>query len=340
MDWFYNISITCFAASYLVVLVLEVSRIFFNASYRRILLLGFAVAGLFAHTVYLIWQGLLEVDASGIWLSNWKAWCFAASWLMAAAYLWVSSRKSESVVGIFLLPVVLFLIVAGIVLRNSASFSVGEAKSSWNMVHGYSLMLGTVSVALGFVFGLIYLIQADRLKRKKPQSRLFRLPSLEWLQVSSERSLLSSTLLLALGFVSGVAINLINQRSVAGAAGTIAWTDPVVWSSAILFIWMSMICIFNAVYQPAKQGSKVAYLVVSSFLFLVFELAIVWIAGHAEHSENRPTVMRSPKKIEVTENKFESSISESGIRISHLPDTARLGGDHRNVHLPFEEVSP
>lgn len=301
MDWLYRISITCFAASYLVVLGLEISRVFFNASYRAFVVRGVAIAGLFAHTVYLFWQGQLELSANGIWLSNWMAWCFAASWLMAAAYLWFSWRKSESVIGIFLLPVVLFLIFTGLVLRNSNSFSISEAKSGWNMVHGYSLMLGTVSVGLGFVFGLVYLIQADRLKRKKPQSRLFRLPSLEWLQRCCERSLLSSTFLLALGFISGVAINWINQRySQDGqvlAAGTIAWSNPVVWSSAILFAWMLAISIFNAVYQPAKQGPKVAYLVVSSFLFLIFELAIVWIAGHAEHSPSPISKGTEPARV-------------------------------------------
>lgn len=282
MDWLYKISITCFAASYLVVFGLEISRVFFKANYRQYILTGFAIAGLFAHTVYLIWQGLLEVNTQGIWLSNWMAWCFAASWILAAAYLWVSFRKADSVVGVFLLPIVLVLIVAGIGLRNAESFSVGEAKSGWNMVHSFSLLLGTASVALGFVFGLIYLVQANRLKQKRPQSRLFRLPSLEWLQRCCERTLIASTCLLAMGFVSGIAINLINQKASAEASGTIAWSNPVVWSSAILFIWMLAICVFNNAYRPAQQGRKVAYLVVSSFLFLLFELAIVWLAGHAE----------------------------------------------------------
>ncbi|MEL7498685.1 MAG: hypothetical protein AAFN77_13845 [Planctomycetota bacterium] len=294
MDWVNKISITCFAASYLVVLGLEVSRTLFNAPYQRIVTIGLTVAGLFAHTVYMAAQGLLDVDANGIWLSNWTAWCFAASWIMAAAYLWVSLRKPESVVGIFLLPVLMALIVAGIVLRDSASFSVNEAKSGWNMIHGFSLMLGTVSVALGFVFGLIYLVQANRLKQKKPQSKLFRLPSLEWLQRCSERSLISSTLLLALGLISGIAINLINQRNGNAVATTIAWSNPVVWSSAILFLWLLLISIFNAIYRPIQQGRKVAYLVVSCFLFLVFELAIVWIAGHAEHqTKTQPETTKS-----------------------------------------------
>jgi len=191
--------------------------------------------------------------------------------------------------GLFLLPVTLILIGFGIALGSEESFTVGRAKTIWNMVHGSALLFGTAIVALGFVFGLAYLIQARRLKLKRLPSKLFRLPSLEWLQRSSEVSLVVSTLLLAVGLVSGMALNLINQKAATAdsVAGTIAWSDPVIWSSAILFLWLLAATVFNICYQPARQGRKVAYLVVTSFLFLVLELGIVWWVGHAVGSEKQ-----------------------------------------------------
>ena len=283
MNWLDDISITCFTASYLIVFVLEISRIFFDVSLRRIVRVGLAAAGLFAHTVYLFMQGKLELDSGGIWLGNWFGWCLAAAWILAAAYLWVSIRQSKSVIGLFLLPVVLVLIGIGIQFGSENQFSVGRAKSIWNMVHGSSLLLGTAIVALGFVFGVVYLLQANRLKKKLHQSKHFRLPSLEWLQRSCEHSLVASTILLAVGLISGIAINLINQVGEGDRLneGTIAWSDPVVWSSAILFVWLLIVSIFSAIYRPSRMGRKVAYLVVTSFLFLVLELCIVWLAGHA-----------------------------------------------------------
>lgn len=283
MDWLNNISITCFAASYVVVLALEVSRVFFDVSLQKFIRVGFAAAGLFAHTVYLFMQGKLELDTGGIWLGSWFAWCLATAWILAAAYLWFSIRQSKSVIGLFLMPVVLILIAAGIQFGSQNQFSVGRAKTLWNLVHSSSLLLGTAIVALGFVFGVVYLLQANRLKRKVHQSKHFRLPSLEWLQRSCEVSLVASTILLAVGLVSGIAINLINQVGKVDQlhAGTIAWSDPVVWSSGILFIWLLTVSIFNTFYQPSRRGRKVAYLVVTSFLFLVLELSIVWWVGHA-----------------------------------------------------------
>jgi ABC-type uncharacterized transport system permease subunit len=281
VDWLYKISITCFAASYLVVFALEISRVFFDVGLRKFVRVGFAAAGLFAHTVYLFLQGQLELNATGIWLGSWFGWCLAAAWILMVAYLWISIRQSKSVFGLFLMPVVMILIATGTLFADEKPFSVDRAKSVWNMVHGSALLLGTAVVALGFAFGVAYLVQARRLKKKMPHSNLFRLPSLEWLQKSSEQALIASTVLLAVGLISGIAINLIRQKATAESVGTVAWSDPVVWSSAILFLWLLTVSIFNFCYKPSRQGRKVAYLVMTSFLFLVLELAIVWWAGHA-----------------------------------------------------------
>lgn len=283
MEWLYKISLTCFAASYVVVFALEISRVYFDAGLRKYLRIGFAAAGLFAHTVYLVYQGKLELDSTGIWLSSWFGWCLAAAWILAAAYLWISIRQSKSVMGLFLQPVILALIFVGAQFGSQDVFSTGRAKTIWNMVHGSALLFGTAIVALGFVFGIVYLIQARRLKRKVVPSKNFRLPSLEWLQRSCEIALVTSTLFLAVGLISGIALNLINRAADSNLAtrGTIEWSDPVVWSSAVLFLWLLVSAVFNVCYRPARQGRKVAYLVVTSFLFLVLELGIVWWVGHA-----------------------------------------------------------
>ncbi len=48
-----GISVTCFAASYAVTLGLEISRLFFRLRVRWLVMIGFAGAGLLAHTIYL-----------------------------------------------------------------------------------------------------------------------------------------------------------------------------------------------------------------------------------------------------------------------------------------------
>ncbi|MDA8563131.1 hypothetical protein N9L06_01635 [Mariniblastus sp.] len=287
MDWLHKITVTCFAASYAVALVLELSRVFFQSKFRQPVRLGFMVAGLFAHFVYLVIQNRLEFNANGIWMGSWFSWCLAAAWLLAAAYVWISFRQSQSVIGLFLLPLVLLLIFVAYQFDHEGRFTIHHARSVWNMIHGSSLLLGTTVVVLGFVFGVVYLVQARRLKTRSIPSKFFRLPSLEWLQANCERSLVISAMLLGVGLISGIMINLINNPLDENGLpnGTIAWSSPVIWSSSILFGWMLVSLIANLFYRPTRQGRKVAYIVVTCALFLTLELGIVWWSGHATSDE-------------------------------------------------------
>ena len=166
---------------------------------------------------------------------------------------------------------------------HDTTFSPNEAKTIWNTIHGLSFMLGTVSVVLGFVFGAMYLLNARRLKQKRAPSRFFRYPSLEWLHQSCDTSLIASLVLLGLGLVSGIALNWIKRND---GSGLLPWNDPVILSSGVLFGWLLAVMIFNLIYKPSRQGRKVAYLVLASFLFLALELGIVWWYGHGLSEAN------------------------------------------------------
>ncbi len=279
MDWLEKISITCFAASYAVVFGFELVRLYFSkSSVRSTIKIAFTVAGLFAHTIFLYHHTSVHFDRSGVWLGSWFGWSLAAAWLLTIAYLWLALRKFNSTIGVFLLPVVLALIAWGSYVGSETHFSAAREKSIWGMVHGIALLIGSTIVALGFVFGVMYLIQARRLKTKKlSQSGSFRLPSLEWLRNSAEWSLTISAGFLAVGLLSGVAMNLTGQNEL---SRFIPWSDPVILSSGILFSWLLVASLTSVFYKPARHGRKVAMLVSASFLFLVLELGFVWFMGH------------------------------------------------------------
>ena len=278
MNWLEKISITCFAASYLVVLIIELLRVWMpKSTVRSTIKIGFTIAGLFAHTVFLIYHTNLSLDQSGLWLGSWFGWSLAGAWLLAAAFLWLTYQKFSSNIGLFLLPVVLGLIGWGTWIGNETQFTEDREKTIWSMVHGMSLLVGTVAVALGCVFGVMYLIHMRRLKSKSiSASGQFRLPSLEWLQLNTERALLLSAGFLGLGLLSGIALNL--TRTAEGIV--IPWHHPVIWTSAALFGWLVFACLGSKFYQPTRNGRKVAMLVMFSFLFLAIELGIAWYFGH------------------------------------------------------------
>ncbi len=267
-----RITVFCFAASYITALGLEAfalvrwrSRTVAStvAGGRRMALLGITCAGLFAHVAYL---GLRAAEQPTP-LSSPADWCLIAGAVLAAVYLAVSLAKSRWALGLFLLPIVLGLVG----LAQTASeepFSPERASLFWGQAHGWSLVAATASVSVGFVAGLMYLVQSWRLKSKLPPTKGFALPSLEWLQQASSRSLGLSVWLTAGGFLSGLVLTRL--RSDAGTAGL--WTDPVVLTSSAMLVWLLAAVTFRWAYPPARTGHKVAYLTIAAFGFLAITL--------------------------------------------------------------------
>ncbi len=140
-------------------------------------------------------------------------------------------------------------------------------------------MLATVAVLVGFVAGLMYLGQVRHLKRKIVSTRGLRLPSLEWLQWANFRALVVAVLMLAVGILSGLVLNRINADD---EAGRLAWNDPVVMSTWLMFFWLLAAVVLGALYRPARGGRKVAYLTLVSFVFLAIMLAagLLMQSGH------------------------------------------------------------
>ncbi len=184
--------------------------------------------------------------------------------------------------GVFLLPLVLGLVAAAW-LADPTPFERRPALLVWGIVHGTSLMLATVAVLVGFAAGLMYLVQARRLKKKLPPARGFRLPSLEWLQDLNSRSVGIAMFLLGVGILAGVILNMIYTRS----EGTrLDWTDPVVLATVFMFFWLAVSSGVSVFYKPARKGRKVAYLTVLSFVFLICLLTIGFFFD-TEHTKLR-----------------------------------------------------
>src|SRR5688572_16334782 len=274
-----GISIVCFSASYAVALALEVSRLFFRMPVRLFVMIGFAVAGLAAHSLYLIHRA----QTGTLPLSSWYDWYLIAAWLIAAAYLGLAVSRPQTNVGLFLLPVALALIGVAYAFRDQPVFARDRAQQMWGIAHGLMLLLGTVAVSLGFAAGLMYLVQSWRLKHHVPPSSGLKLPSLEWLQAINKQSLVYSSCFIALGLIAGIILNAVEAR---GQSPGLPWTDSVVVSSAVLLVWLLSATIFEWLYKPAQQGRKVAYLTVASFLFLALVMAIL-LAGGSEHAKPR-----------------------------------------------------
>ena len=306
-----GISVLCFAGSYTLVLLLEVVRLFYRPGLRQSVVIGLTALGLLAHTLYLARRAF---TASGAPLSSAFDWYLLAAWGLVVVYLYLSWYHRKTSIGLFLLPLVLVLIgLAEFASREP--FPQSHAGQIWGMIHGIFLLLGLVAVTVGFVAGVMYLLQSYRLKHKLPAATGPRLPSLEWLERVNSRAILISALMVGIGFASGIVLNMISHHI---KIDEVPWSDPVIWSTAAMFAWLLAAAIFSAVYRPARSGRKVAYLTVASFAFLAVSIGVRMLLP-TEHGNQR-----------------DESTAHHGAGGSHMK-LQMVGCSHHNASLAVRE---
>jgi ABC-type uncharacterized transport system permease subunit len=324
-----GVNMLCFSASYAVALLLEIAGLWTRPRWRRLAVVVVATAGIVAHTWYL---GVRASESPWAPLASQHDWYLAAAWVLAVIYVGVVLYYPRASMGLFLLPIVLGLIAAG-GWASEQPLARAEASRVWARLHGVFLMLGTVAVLLGFVAGLMYLVQSYWLKHKLPAGDRFRLPSLEWLERVNGRSLAAAALLVGLGFLTGVLM-----RTSEADAGGIPWTDPVVLSLSGMLSWLVAAEAFRLAYPSARRGRKVAYLTLAGFVFLVLTLATL-MSSDTVHGEQRDAQevdernvdfeIRNPKsEIRSLEVRGATGVrgSDFDIRVSNIAAAQSPGG--------------
>jgi hypothetical protein len=272
-----GVTVSCFLLSYVVVLVMEASRLAFRWPGRNLLLIAMMGAGLLAHSIFLLnelSQSYVQSENPQI-LANWFQWTVLSAWGLAIACLILIVRNPGGSVGLFLIPLVLALIGLAMLMRDGEPFQRETTITIWGGIHGVSLLLGTMFICLGMAFGVMYLLQSNRLKLKKRPSQRFRLPALEFLQSMNRLSLFASASGLAVGLLSGVVLNI-------NSSGHIAWFSGSILFSFALFAWALIAAIMELSQSGSLGGRRSAYLTVSNFFFLVLVLTILFFADHAQ----------------------------------------------------------
>jgi ABC-type uncharacterized transport system permease subunit len=269
-----GVSVTCFVACYVIALALELTRPVLRIPARSGVIACFTLAGIFAQAIYL---GVLAQPQEGRpeagLFADWYSWSLLLAWAMAWAYLIMALRRPDTTLGYFLLPPVLVLIAFARFVDGWEPFNRQQAAGFWRSLHGLSMLIGTAVVLIGFLAGIMYLMQARRLKQKRRGSRGLKLPTLEWLQGLNRTSLFVSTFAVAFGTLAGFVMSL-------NINGSIAWTSRGIVLPLILLIWLVAATGIEFFYRPARQGKKIAYLTLASFGFLVLAMFGVFASSH------------------------------------------------------------
>jgi hypothetical protein len=288
-----GVSLTCFTLSYAIALGLELSRHAFKVRYRMGLVVGITAVGLLTQLLYLadlaFSQGTAQVAAGGaerdfvrLVLASWYDWYLIAAFGVAAIYFGLLLSRSDSMVGSFMLPIVLLLIGMSYLARNTAPFDHKTAVSLWVVIHGGSLLVGTMLLSLGFAIGLMFLLQAWRLKSHRVSTKWLRLPSLEYLETLGRWCLYTSAVAVLVGLASGVVINL--QRN-----GKVGWTEGGILFSGCLAGWLAFASAIQMRVRGPANGRWTAWLNLASFLALLLAIVfVIWTPHGRNTGESQP----------------------------------------------------
>jgi ABC-type transport system involved in cytochrome c biogenesis permease subunit len=259
-----SIKLFCFAASYATALVLGLLQHLWPRPALRLLAIAFGAAGLLAHTIYLAVQ-----RPNLAWQFGWMLFL---AWILAIVYVYRAVHYPRLDWAVFMLPLVIGLVV----LAAAFGQPVKDAESIpsdfsplnehfWGYLHAGFLFCAAVGMCVAFLASLMYLFQARRLRDKVPPGKGLRLLSLERLETMNRRAITLAFPLLTVGVLIGAA-------RMTRVAGSLAWTDPRVLSTVVL--WLVFAVLLQLRYGRHLRGRQVALGTIAAFAALIVCLAL------------------------------------------------------------------
>lgn len=219
---------------------------------------GLLVVGFLSHTASLAMR-YVEVGHTPV-TSRFEAHSFF-SWLLVAVYLGIQLRHTLPVLGAFLTP-------AAVGLLLTASFHSKEIlpvdrllDSRWLPLHVWFAFLGDALLGVSACLACMYLIQERQLKSKRINPFYYRLPSLEVLDRLSYRCISIGFPLLTLGILTGS----IWLKSLQGSY--IDWQDGR--QTASLLAWFVYAALLHGRLIAGWRGRRVAWMNVIGFLVIL-----------------------------------------------------------------------
>jgi cytochrome c-type biogenesis protein CcsB len=224
-------------------------------------------AGLLAHAAGI---ATLAVQTRHFPVTDLRSALSFFAFLITLTFFLAYLRYRIHLLGIFMLPLA-FLLTLIAVLEPGRTLLSPAFRGSWLVVHIGCVLLGYAGFSLTAVAAVLYLIQENELKSKKPRAIYYRLPSLEVCDELSHRSLLFGFTLLTIGIVSGF---IWASRMWQGP-----WElDPKIL--AALVTWLVYLFLLSARLSGYLRGRRSAYVALFGFaLMMVTFVGISFLSG-------------------------------------------------------------
>lgn len=228
--------------------------------------LGFA-----SHFIYFI---LRWVEGGRIPVTNFFEAISALGMGIIFVFLIMELRYRITVLGTFMLPLVLILMAPAAVTSRKIADLNPVLKSAWLGIHTSLALLGDAAFAFAFIVSLMYLIQEHQLKNKRLGVIFHRLPPLDVMDTISYRALSIGWPLFTLGMITG------------SIWAESAWGTYWNWQpkeTASLLVWVLYLAVLH-LRTIGWRGRKMAWLSIAGFLFVLISFFVVSRIGVGKHT--------------------------------------------------------
>jgi cytochrome c-type biogenesis protein CcsB len=183
------------------------------------------------------------------------------AWCITGIFLLFDFRYGLAVLGAFLAPLALLLMVIGNAVPRQLAQPSPILDSWWFPIHVSLAFLGNAVFTVAFIAGVMYLLQERMLKSKRLSALFFRLPSLDTLDTLNYRCLTWGFPLMTMGIVSGAAW----AHSTWGSYWR--WDPKETWA---LISWFVYAALLHGRLAIGWRGRRAALFAIIGFLCLLF----------------------------------------------------------------------
>ena len=183
------------------------------------------------------------------------------AWTLVGIFFLFDLRYRLSVLGAFVCPLALVLMVVGSAAPKVAQEINPMLDSWWFPIHVTLAFSGNAVFTVAFVAGVMYLLQERMLKSKQFSGLYHRLPSLQTLDSINYKCLTIGFPLMTMGIVSGA----VWANSAWG--GYWRWDPKETWA---LVTWFLYAALLHGRLSTGWRGRKAAIFAIIGFLCLLF----------------------------------------------------------------------
>lgn len=167
---------------------------------------------------------------------------------------------------IFALPLSLLLTIIPALARERYTFSSDQIRSGWIFAHVFLLLAAFVALLFSVVASMLYQVEEQRLKSKRPRLLMGWLPPLDTMDRISGSTLIAGFVCMTIGLFAG---SLVAQERI----GPSYFADPKVLMAFAL--WVLYVLMIYVRRSTGFRGRRALYL--SSVIFIA--MIGVWAAN-------------------------------------------------------------